>query len=382
MHLPMNRRLLAARGSGIRRFSALARGTPGCISLALGEPEEVTPLPLREAAKDALDRGLTHYPPNCGEAALREALARYGEREFGLAFSPEEVTVTLGAAEALYIALTGVLDPGSEAVIPLPAYPAYREIVELAGGVCRFLDTSREGFRITRESLLPLVGPRTRVIVLCSPSNPTGCVLDEASLAAVREAAEGRPVFLLWDGVYRQLAPAEIPGPGAFRELRDRLLLVGSFSKAWAMAGWRAGWLMAGGPAAAELQKLHQCAVSSACSFVQPACLAALELDPAPARERYRRRRELAAARLSAMGLSFPPAAGGFYLFPRISPFGLSSEEFCLRLIREAGVGLVPGSCFGCEGYVRLSCAPGEATLSLALDRLEGFLRRLGRASP
>ena len=136
------------------------------------------------------------------------------------------------------------------------------------------------------------------------------------------------------------------------------------------------------GPLPEELQKLHQCAVSSACSFVQPACLAALELDPAPARERYRRQRELAAARLSAMGLSFPPAEGGFYLFPRISPFGLSSEEFCLRLIREAGVGLVPGSCFGCEGYVRLSCAPGEETLSLALDRLEGFLRRLGRASP
>ena len=377
MDLPMNRRLLRARPSGIRRFTALARATPGCISLALGEPEFPTPEAVKAEAKAALDQDRTHYPPNNGEPFLLEALARFGERRYGLTYAPEEIIVTAGATEAIYIALTGVLNPGDQVIIPTPAFPLYQEVAGLAGGVCRFLDTSRDGFQITPGRLAPLLNQRTRAIVLNSPANPTGCAYSAASLAAVGEAAAGRPIFILWDGVYRQLAYEDCPGPGEFRELRPQLILADSFSKPYAMTGWRAGWLMADAPVKAQLQKLHQYTVVSASSLVQGACVRALEEDLAPVVEGYRRRRDYACRRLGEMGLPFRRPEGGFYLFPFIGGFGMGSEEFCLRLIREGGLGLVPGACFGCEGFARLSYCCREETLREGLDRLEAFLKGL-----
>jgi aspartate/methionine/tyrosine aminotransferase len=383
MDMPMNRRLLQVRPSGIRQFTALARSTPGCISLALGEPEFTTPEAIRAQAEISLDLGRTHYPPNNGEPFLLEAISRYEGVRHGLVCSPGEIIVTVGATEALYIALTGILNPGDQVIIPTPAFCLYQEITTLVGGVCRFLDTSRTGFQITPDALAPLLNQKTRAILLTSPNNPTGAVLDSGSLEAVRQAVSGKPIFVICDEVYRELVyTPDFPSLGGDPGLRPQLILVRSFSKPYAMTGWRAGWLLADAPVKAQLQKLHQYSVVSAASFIQTACVRALREDISPVVERYRQRRDYACRRLEAMGLPTRQPDGAFYLFPSISRWGLDSQTFCTRLIREGGVGLVPGTCFGCEGFVRISYCCSQDTLAAGLDRLEAFLERLRGEQP
>lgn len=378
MDMPMNRRLLQVRPSGIRQFTALARNTPGCISLALGEPEFTTPEVIRTQAKNSLDLGHTHYPPNNGEPFLLEAISRYEELRHGLSYSPQEIILTVGATEALYIALTGILNPGDQVIVPTPAFCLYQEIIALAGGVCRFLDTSRTGFQITPEALAPLLNRRTRAILLTSPNNPTGAILDTASLEAVRQAVSGKPIFVICDEVYRELVyTPNFPSLGGDPGLRPQLILVRSFSKPYAMTGWRAGWLLADAPVKNQLQKLHQYSVVSAASFIQTACARALQEDVSQVVEQYRSRRDYACRRLEDMGLPVCRPDGAFYLFPSISRWGLDSQTFCTRLIRESEVGLVPGTCFECEGFVRISYCCSEETLAAGMDRLAAFLERL-----
>lgn len=475
MRKPMNRALEGLAPSGIRRINALAAAHPGCIALALGEPDFDTPEPICAAAHGALDAHLTHYPPNNGTASLRAALASYMAGAAGgdarLVYAPDEIVVTCGATEALHAALAALLEPGDEVVIPTPAFGLYDSIVRMLDTVPRLLDTVPHAFQIDEAALAAAVGPATKALVLCSPNNPTGCILSTASLDAVARVAARHGIYVICDDVYNRLVygaahggvasaatagtgagvavagpaeaseagerarPAEGKGPGAAGtggaevpeggacsraveipgskacshaaepaqapafehaaepaqvsaferfaarhcELRDRIVVVDSFSKPWAMTGWRVGWVAAAAPVAAQIAKAHQFMVSSVPAFIMPAAEAALACDPEPMRTVFQARRARVLQALEDMGLPVVEPGGAFYAFPSIAGTGLGSEEFCERAITEAGVALVPGTCFSAEGFVRLSFCVADADLDEGLRRLGAFVRSLKR---
>ncbi len=379
MALTLNESLDNLQLSGIRRITAKAKQTPGCILLTLGEPDGNTAEAVKAEVAASLAENDTHYPPNNGKDFLREAIAAHMARR-GLSYAADEVIATCGATEALFVALTCVMNPGDEAVVPTPAFGLYESIITLNRGVFVPLDTRASSFQITESALARVASERTKVIVLTSPNNPTGCVYDERSLDAVARFARERDVFVVCDDVYASLAYDDAPYKGfacRYPDLRDRVIVCDSFSKPYAMTGWRLGWVAADAPLIAQMAKIHQYMVSSAPSFVQRAAACALEQDVSAARESYRARRDYVVERLAAMGLSTVRPAGAFYAFPSIEKFGMSSEEFCLRLIDEAGVALVPGSCFSAEGFVRISYCCSMDAIEEGLDRLEGFVRRL-----
>ena len=373
----INKNLKNLSISGIRRYTALAMETPGCVALTIGEPDMDTPLPIRQAAMEALQAGDTHYTANQGTVKLRSAIAEYEARTRGLDYSADEIIVTAGATEAIYCALTGILNPGDEVIIPVPAFGLYDTVTRLAGAVPVHLDTAPNGFRLTYDALTKAMTPRTKALILNSPNNPTGAVYSEEELEAVSRAIGDKPVFILCDDVYRGLCRTPCPDMAAFSHLRSRLLVAQSFSKPWAMTGWRIGYLMGDRQITEKLTVLHGHTLTCVPSMLQSACLAALKTDTAPMAEIYGKRRDLVMRRIREMGLSCPESNGAFYAFPNISGFGLTSEEFCLRMIREAGVAAVPGSCFGGEGHIRMTYCCDEDKLKLGLDRLEAFLHKL-----
>lgn len=380
MGRPTNSDLAELATSGIRRFTALANATPGCVKLTLGEPEFETPEPIRAAVSASLAAGLTHYPPNNGSPELLRALSAYMAAS-GLTYAPDEIIVTVGATEALAATLMALLDPGDEVIVPQPAFGLYETLVRMAHGRVRALDTCETGFQIDAQALEALVGPRTKALVLTSPNNPTGCVASSATLDAVAEVAAATGIYVVCDDVYNRLCYEEGFERLAVRhpELREQIVVVDSFSKPWAMTGWRLGWLACDASLMAEVQKAHQYLVSSVPAFLQDAAQVALGQDVAPMRETYRRRLDLVCERLREMGLPLERPAGAFYAFPRVAELGLGSEEFCERAIREAGVALVPGTCFGAEGYVRLSYCVSDEDLTSGLDRLGSFVEALRR---
>jgi aspartate/methionine/tyrosine aminotransferase len=373
--LTTNTDLAQLATSGIRRFTALANQTPGCVKLTLGEPEFDTPEPIRAAVGESLARGLTHYPPNNGRTELLEALSSYMGAQW-LAYAPEEIIVTCGATEALSATLMSLLDPGDEVIVPVPAFGLYETIVRAAHGVFVPVDTSKNGFQLSAEALEDALSERTKAIVITSPNNPTGCVYDAGSLDAVAELASSHDLYVVCDDVYNRLCYDVGYERFAVRhpELRDQTVVVDSFSKPWAMTGWRLGWLAAAPVLKAEIQKMHQYLVSSVPAFVQDAAVVALGLDISDMQRTYESRRDVVCDRLTRMGLALNRPSGAFYAFPSIAELGMGSEEFCERAIREAGVALVPGTCFGSEGFVRLSYCVSDSDLELGLSRFESFV--------
>ena len=370
-----NNDLAALATSGIRRFTALANEHAGCVKLTLGEPEFDTPAAVRDAVGESLSRGLTHYPPNNGRPELLGALSAYMSRQ-GLAYGPDEIIVTCGATEALSATLMSLLDPGDEVIVPTPAFGLYETIVRAAHGKFVPFDTSASDFQITTEALEAVLTPRSKAIVITSPNNPTGCVYTPESLDVVAGAAKSHGLFVVCDDVYNRLCYQDGYERFAARhtELREQTVVVDSFSKPWAMTGWRLGWLAAAPALKAEIQKMHQYLVSSVPAFVQGAAMVALGCDITEMFSTYERRRDLVCDALEQMGLGLVRPAGAFYAFPSIKGLGLGSEEFCERAIREAGVALVPGTCFGAEGFVRLSYCVSDADLALGLERLASFV--------
>lgn len=370
-----NNDLAALATSGIRRFTALANEHAGCVKLTLGEPEFDTPAAVRDAVGESLSRGLTHYPPNNGRPELLGALSAYMGRQ-GLAYGPDEIIVTCGATEALSATLMSLLDPGDEVIVPTPAFGLYETIVRAAHGKFVPFDTSASDFQITAEALEAVLTPRSKAIVITSPNNPTGCVYTPESLDVVAGAAKSHGLFVVCDDVYSRLCYQDGYERFAARhtELREQTVVVDSFSKPWAMTGWRLGWLAAAPALKAEIQKMHQYLVSSVPAFVQDAAVVALGCDITEMFTTYERRRGLVCDALEQMGLGLVRPAGAFYAFPSIKGLGLGSEEFCERAIREVGVALVPGTCFGAEGFVRLSYCVSDADLALGLERLASFV--------
>ncbi len=377
MSLSLNDAMADLTPSGIRRFSQLAAAVPGCVSLTLGEPGEDTPKAICEGVAAGLSAGKTHYPPNNGWPELRRAIA--GHMGAPERFCADDIIVTSGATEALFATLATLLNPGDEVIVPMPAFLLYESIVRLCRAKVVPLWTGDDAFQIAPERLAAAVTARTKAIVLTSPNNPTGCVLDGRSLAAVADAAETGNFYVVCDDVYEELV---YEGScqrfwRLYPQLADRTIVVNSFSKPYAMTGWRLGWLAAPSELVAQIAKVHQYAVSSVVSFTQDAAVRALEADVAPMRESYARRRDITLAALDQMGLPCVRPAGAFYAFPQVAELGLGSEEFCERAILEAGVALVPGAVFGAEGYVRLSYACSEDVLREGLRRLAGFVGSL-----
>lgn len=374
----LNTSLVRLKSSGIRRINALAAQHPGCIALALGEPEFDTPQEIRDEVTRALQRGETHYPPNNGTPFLRRSISEYMSAQ-GFDYAPDNVIVTDGATEALHATLLAMLEPNDEVIIPTPAFGLYESIVRVNHAFPVFLDTARADFQIDEDALRDRVTPATKAIVICSPNNPTGCIFNAASLDAVARVAAETGIYVICDDVYNRLVYTDGYERFALRhpELREQTVVVDSFSKPWAMTGWRIGWLAADPSLAVQIAKAHQYMVSSAVSFEMPAAAAALSVAPAPMLETYRARRARVLAALEKMGLSLVEPAGAFYVFPSIKGTGLTSEQFCTRAIEEAGVGLVPGSCFGSEGYVRLSYCVSDEDLDEGLRRLDRFVAGL-----
>ena len=374
--IPLNENLYRLQRSQIRVYSNMAREVPDCAMLTIGEPDFDTPEAIKASAIAALNANQTHYAPNQGTAALRTAIAEF-ESHRGHATSPEQVLVTVGACQALFTALLGILNPGDEVIVPVPGFVLYESIITIAGAKMVPLDIAASGFQIDEAALNAAITPRTKAIVLNSPNNPTGAVLSEESLAAVKKAVLGKPIFVIRDNVYNQLTYGDCPDLSCDEDLKEQMILCQSFSKPYAMTGWRIGYLTCPDYVMERLLLLSAAMITAVPTFLQEAAITALREDPAPMRETYRKRRDYVCSRLRDMGLSFPEPAGAFYVFPDISSFGMEDTEFCTRMIREGKVAAVPGSCFGGPGHIRISCCYSDQELKKGLDRMERFIKAL-----
>lgn len=379
MPKPINQLLPRGGTNLFQDLLALKARQADCVDLTIGEPDADTQEEIRRQTTKAMNEGHTHYPPFSGKANLRKALADYERRRHGLDIDPECIVVTTGATEAIFSSLLTLLNPGDEVLLPCPAFLQYRSAVELAGGKAVCFDTTAEGFQLRRHQLQPLVTERTKAILLCSPGNPTGSIYDEESLRLVRDLALAEDLYVISDEVYREFVYEENQHfISEYRELADRLLICQSFSKTYAMTGFRLGYVILPPAVVGGFSYVHQNVVATAVNFIQDACVEALRLDVSQQRELYRRRRDYVLMRLRQMGLDLPAPKGAFYVFLDLAKMGLegSSLEWSKRLIEEAGVALLPSAFFGTEGGLRLSYCYSVETLEKGLDRLEVFLKQ------
>ncbi len=377
----LNEAVYNLKRSAIREFSALARTTPGCIALTLGEPDFDTPEVIRTEAEKSLENHETHYIENNGNPDLRVKIAEFETKKHGFSCDQSQVIVTAGATEALFVSLFGTLNPGDEVIIPMPAFVLYEEIVKLCRAKTVPLDISKSDFQIDRDELEKLISDRTKAIVLNTPNNPTGTILSEESLKAIHDVVKGRDIFVICDDVYRELVYTDNYHSFAeFDDIRDQIILVQSFSKPYAMTGWRMGYMIAPPEVKERLELVHQFIVVSTPSPFQKAAIQALDYDNVQLKDAYKKRRAYVLDRLDSMGLSYPQPLGAFYVFPCIKDLGLDSATFCRRMISDVGLAATPGSCFGSEGYIRLTYCYSDSQLKEGLDRLERFVNRLRSA--
>ncbi|WP_310831824.1 aminotransferase class I/II-fold pyridoxal phosphate-dependent enzyme [Paenibacillus pedocola] len=369
--------------SGIRAFFDLTAGNNDIISLGVGEPDFATPEHVRAACIRALERGETMYTPNAGLPELREEIARYLHNGFGLQYdAADEVIVTVGSSEALDLALRAFTAPGDEVIIPSPSYIAYSPIAHLNGGTLVEVETPAElGFKLTAEALEKVITPRSKLLMLNFPSNPTGAVMSYEDWLPIAELVKKHNLLVLSDEIYAELtydsrhaSIAALPG------MKERTIVISGFSKAFAMTGWRVGYACGNRELLAAMLKIHQYTAMCAPVLGQIAALESLRSglrDKDRMKECFRQRRTLFVEGLRTIGLHCHEPQGAFYAFPSIAHTGMQSEEFAVRLLREAGVAAVPGHVFGSggEGHIRCSYAASTAKLNEALERMEGFMK-------
>ncbi len=371
--------------SGIRKFFDLVVGTPGVISLGVGEPDFVTPWHICEAGIHSLERGMTSYTPNQGLLALRQAVSGYLNEEFGVTYSPDtEILITVGGSEAVDLVCRAVLEPHDEAIVTQPCFVAYTPLVSLAHGTPVVVDCfAKDGFLPTRSSLDAAVSERSRILIVNFPNNPTGAGLDRATFEMITEFAIENDLLLVSDEVYVPLTYSdEVFSFTSVPELRHRFLLVHSFSKGWAMTGWRMGFCAGPPELVAAMTKIHQYSIMCTPTTAQMAAIEALargRKEMLAMKREYDRRRRFIVKSFNELGLKTVDPKGAFYVFPDVRETGLSSEEFALRLLEEERVAVVPGTAFGAcgEGHVRCSYASSMDALREAVTRIDKFLKRL-----
>ena len=371
--------------SGIRKFFDLLDSMTDVVGLTVGQPDFVTPWHIREAGIVSLEKGKTYYTANAGTMELRQEIDRYLTRRFGLSYSPDnEIIVTVGGSEAIDIALRAVIEPGDEVIIPNPAFVCYAPLTRMAGGVPVIIETRYEDkFKLTPEALRAAITPRTKMVGLPYPNNPTGAIMTREELEGIAEVLRDTDVLVLSDEIYAEMtygrphcSIASIDG------MRERTILVSGFSKAYAMTGWRLGYLCAPPELVEQMFKIHQYAIMCAPTTAQLAAIDALrngDEDIAMMTEEYNRRRRYIFNGLKSIGIdSFEPE-GAFYIYPKIGDFGLSSEEFCEKLLYQHKCAIVPGTAFGQggEGFARISYAYSIKHITQALERIESFVKTL-----
>lgn len=372
--------------SGIRKFFDIASTVENVISLSVGEPDFKTPWAIRKEAIRTLEKGKTAYTANSGLIQLRRAIAEYIERKNCLKYDPDnEIIVTVGGSEAIDCAFRVLCDPGDEVLIPEPSFVCYAPLVKMAGGVPVTIETKLENnFKLTPEEIKEKITPKTKALVFPFPNNPTGAVMRKGDLERIAEVLRDTDIAVISDEIYgeltyggeRHVSIAEIDG------MQERTILINGFSKAFSMTGWRMGYFAAPKPIAKQMLKLHQYAIMCSPTVSQYAAIAALlECDDEVERmkEEYDARRRFVVKGFNDMGLDCFEPEGAFYAFPSIKSTGLTSEEFCTRLLTSKKVAIVPGDAFGesGEGFVRVSYAYSLAHLNTALERIKEFLAEL-----
>lgn len=376
----------AMRPSGIRRFFDLAAEMPDCISLGVGEPDFKTPWAVREAGIESLELGHTRYTSNAGLKELRIEISRYLERRFGLRYDPmSQVLITVGGSEAIDMCIRTLVQPGDEVIIPEPCFVCYEPITTLSGGMpvpvpCR----AEDAFRLRADALAAAITPRTKLLIMPFPNNPTGAVMEKEDLEAIAQVLRGTNIMVLSDEIYAELtyglqphvSIASLPG------MAERTVVVNGFSKTYAMTGWRLGYACGPAPILQVMTKIHQSAIMSAPTTSQYAAITALrdcDLEIDRMRDEYNMRRRLVVRSFNEMGLHCFEPRGAFYAFPCIQSTGMTSEEFCTRLLEKKHVAIIPGGAFGAsgEGYARVSYAYSVEHLTEALKRIREFLQQL-----
>lgn len=379
MSIKLNQNIQKIETSLIRRFNDMAVKQNAELFLTLGEPAFNTPDCVKQACVDALFQNKTHYGPNTGIKELREKVSQFEKRKNNLDYTADEVMITNGSTEALTCALFTILNPGDEVIIPTPAFLLYEMIITYTGAKAVFMDMSANDFQISKEMLDEYITDKTKAIILTSPNNPSGTIFNKDTLENVRAAVKDRDIFVICDECYNQLVfTDEKPLSFCnFKDMRDKIIVCQSFSKPYAMTGWRLGYMMAPEYIIKHAMKAHQFMTVSAGTFVQYAGIAALDFDPSPFVAVYKKRRDYVYDRLVKMGFDVIKPDATFYIFPSVKKFGLDSYEFCKRLLEEQSVVIIPGVAFGSEGNVRISFCVDDEVLVKALDRLEIFVNNL-----
>ena len=370
--------------SGIRKFFDIAAQTEGVISLGVGEPDFPTPWSVRRAAIETIERRRIVYTANPGLLELRKTICSKVEERLGLKYEPDEAIVTVGGSEAIDLAIRTILNPGDEVLIVEPSFVCYSPITELAGGIPVPLETSeKEEFKLTAETLRSKITDRTKMLILPYPNNPTGAIMTKEELEPIAEVLRGTDIIVLSDEIYSELTYGEKHTSIAQLDgMKERTILVNGFSKAYAMTGWRLGYVLGPKPIIKQMLKLHQYAIMSSPTISQYAGIEAIRHCDDEIKkmvDEYDARRRLIVKEFNRMGMECFEPKGAFYVFPSIKCSGLSSEEFCTRLVEEYKVAIVPGNAFGQsgEGYVRVSYAYSINHILEALKRIEAFLASL-----
>lgn len=381
----LSRTVMELEPSGIRKFFDILGDMKDVISLTVGQPDFVTPWHIREAGIKSLEEGRTYYTSNSGLSELRGEISAYLSRRFGLKYDPaSEITVTVGGSEAIDIAIRTVCNPGDEVIIPVPCFVCYEPLVKSAGGVPVLLETKLcDNFKIKPDELSALITEKTKLLILPYPNNPTGAIMTGEELEKIAEVLRGTDILILSDEIYAELTyERRHVSIASLDDMRERTILVSGFSKAYAMTGWRLGYVCAPAPITHELFKLHQYSIMCAPVTSQYAAVEALragDSDIETMKAEYNRRRRYLLSGLRELGIDCFTPEGAFYVWPDIRKFGLSSEKFCERLLYEGGVAIVPGTAFGkCgEGFARISYAYSVKHLMMALDKIGAFVECL-----
>ena len=383
----LNDRIQNVKPSGIRKFFDILEEMTDAISLGIGEPDFVTPWHIRDAGIYSLERGHTKYTSNAGLLQLRREIAAYLNRRFDLQYDyAHQIVVTVGGSEGIDLALRCLLNPGDEVIIPTPSFVCYGPLTEMAGGVPKYLELKVENkFRLTPEELRAAITPKTKVLVLPFPCNPTGGTMDRQDLEAIAQVLEGTDIMVLSDEIYAELTYGQRHvSPANLTSLKDRTIVVNGFSKSHAMTGWRMGYVCGPEPVIQQMLKLHQFGIMSAPTTSQYAAVEAMrngDPDIEHMREEYDRRRRYLVENLNRIGLSCFEPKGAFYVFPDIRSTGLSSEEFCERFLMEEKVAVISGAAFGPggEGFIRCCYATSMKDIAESVARLDNFLTNLRR---
>ncbi len=381
------KRVAGLKPSGIRKFFDIAATMKDVISLGIGEPDFTTPKPILDAGIRSLQNGETHYTSNHGKMELRQGIADHIEKLYGVKYNPaEEIIATVGVSEALYLTFTAILEPGDEVIIPTPCFVSYQAEVILAGGVPVEVPARLENqFMIDPADIRKALTPRTKVIFIGYPSNPTGAVATREVMLEIAKIAEEHDLLVVSDEIYDRLVYnfEHVCFPSLDESIRDRTILLGGFSKDYAMTGWRIGYACGPADIIKGLVRIHQYTIMSAPTTAQDAAIEALKTGEPYVQEmiaEYDRRRKLLVAGLNRLGLSTFEPRGAFYAFPNIKASGMDDETFAEKLLREEGVAVVPGNAFGPggDGFVRACYATAYEKIEEALRRMERFMSRHG----